>query len=232
MAIQLYFHLTANEFVFGRLYKGIHTKTRINSLMNSTTITVKNITLGQVFSSASWGDAEVIGFDGPRILISFLNTGHVKSIHRNSVYLGHFADTEEKYRLRDEALAVAMEKRVTRRMTPSVRGVGYLGMGPYKATSPFYRIWSDMLRRCYDVKWQERFPTYKGCTVCEKWLNFQTFCEDFTKIDGYDLWEREGADLDKDTKYYGNKHYSLETCRFVTHQENTQEAQARRWYNA
>lgn len=200
--------------------------------MTTTTISLKNLTIGQVIDSASWGQAEIIGFEGARLLICFHNTGHIRTIHRNALYEGHFSDTEEKARIRAEALAIAHEKRVTRRMTPSVLGVGYLGMGPYKATSPFYRVWADMMRRCYDYKWQKRFYTYSGCTVCEKWHNFQTFCEDFTSIDGYDLWEREGADLDKDTKVYGNKHYSLENCRFVSHKENTQLAQARRWHNA
>ena len=46
-------------------------------------------------------------------------------------------------------------------------GVGYLGEGKYKAkengkNTNAYRIYYDMLRRCYDPKLQERHSTYKG----------------------------------------------------------------------
>ena len=61
---------------------------------------------------------------------------------------------------------------------PRVYGVGYLGEGKYKTrengkTTDEYNIWRHMLQRCYDPKYQERYPTYKGCKVEDKWLNFQ-----------------------------------------------------------
>ena len=34
-----------------------------------------------------------------------------------------------------------------------------------------------MLMRCYDPKYQEKEPTYKGCRVEDYLLNFQHMCE-------------------------------------------------------
>ena len=35
---------------------------------------------------------------------------------------------------------------------------------------PYYRVWANMLRRCYSARWQEKYQTYAGCTVTEEWL--------------------------------------------------------------
>ena len=80
---------------------------------------------------------------------------------------------------------------------------------------PYYRVWMDMLQRCYSPKFQERRPTYKGCSVSEEWLRFSNFrawmeAQDF-----------EGKQLDKDLLFEGNKVYSKETCAFVTSEVNS-----------
>ena len=75
---------------------------------------------------------------------------------------------------------------------------------------PYYRVWVDMLQRCYSHKLQERNPTYRGCSVSEEWLTFSVF----------KMWmedqDFEGLQLDKDILFNGNKVYSEETCVFVT----------------
>ena len=40
---------------------------------------------------------------------------------------------------------------------------------------PCYRAWRDMLKRCYSTKFQERQPTYRGCTVLKEWHTFSNF---------------------------------------------------------
>ena len=75
---------------------------------------------------------------------------------------------------------------------------------------PYHRTWKDMLKRCYSTKFQERWPTYKGCSVSEEWLRFSNFKMWMEKQD----WE--GLQLDKDLLFEGNKVYSKETCTFVT----------------
>lgn len=80
---------------------------------------------------------------------------------------------------------------------------------------PYYQTWKSMLERCYSSKYQERQPTYIGCSVSEEWLTFSNFrrwmeCQDF-----------EGKQLDKDLLFEGNKVYSGETCVFVTSTVNS-----------
>ena len=79
----------------------------------------------------------------------------------------------------------------------------------------YYSRWSAMLRRCYDAKYQERKPTYAGCTVSNDWLTFTNFKNWMMGQD----WE--GNHLDKDLLFEGNKVYSPETCVFVSPMVNT-----------
>ena len=38
-----------------------------------------------------------------------------------------------------------------------------------------YKLWQDMLRRCFIEKYQTRYPTYKGCNVSDNFLNYSYF---------------------------------------------------------
>lgn len=80
---------------------------------------------------------------------------------------------------------------------------------------PFYQTWSDMLKRCYSEKYQEKKPTYRGCTVSDDWLTFSNFKNWMEKQDF------EGKHLDKDLLFEGNKAYSADTCVFVTRAVNS-----------
>ena len=79
---------------------------------------------------------------------------------------------------------------------------------------PYYRVWHNMLERCYSPKFQEKYTTYKGCSVSKEWLRFSNFKRWMEKQD----WE--GLQLDKDLLFEGNKVYSKETCVFVTRSVN------------
>ena len=100
----------------------------------------------------------------------------------------------------------------------SVYGIGYIGEGKYKMRengkkTRCYQTWYGMIERCYDEKLHEKQPTYKGCTVCNEWHNFQNFAkwyeENYYQIDG------ERMHLDKDILVKGNKIYSPDTCIYV-----------------
>lgn len=108
---------------------------------------------------------------------------------------------------------------------PRTFGIGYLGEGKYKTKNKkskktkYYITWESMLERCYNKSTQEKRPTYKGCTVCVEWLNFQNFAkwyeENYYEIPG------EIMCLDKDILHKGNKIYSPDTCVFVPNGINT-----------
>ena len=97
-----------------------------------------------------------------------------------------------------------------------------------------YEKWKSMFGRCYSEKYQEKHPTYIGCTVCERWLLLSNFTEDIPKIDGYDkeLFLNGKLELDKDIKSNGeNKEYSLENCLWVIHAENVRQSNKTKDYS-
>ena len=106
---------------------------------------------------------------------------------------------------------------------PRVYGKGYIGEGKYEVKENGklkmeYVIWSAMIKRCYDPKYQEKRPTYKGCKVEKFLLNFQNMGkwleENYYEVPG------EKMHLDKDILCKGNKVYSRNTCIFVPERIN------------
>jgi hypothetical protein len=79
---------------------------------------------------------------------------------------------------------------------------------------PIYKKWLSVLTRCYSESLKKRQPTYRDCTVCEEWLTFSKFK---SWVESQD-WQ--GKHLDKDILIQGNKHYSPETCLFVSSEVN------------
>lgn len=106
---------------------------------------------------------------------------------------------------------------IKNKLYPSIYNVGYEGVGIYssKKYPIIYTKWTDTLKRCYSISTQERQPTYKNCSVDERWHNFQNFAKWFEH--NY----KEGYELDKDILIKGNKVYSPETCCFVPHEINS-----------
>lgn len=97
---------------------------------------------------------------------------------------------------------------------PSVYGVGFIGIGDYKPTisgkhTKIYKTWNGMIQRCYSEKGRDKYPTYKGVTVCKEWHNFQNFAKWFEENN------TNKFALDKDILIKGNQVYSPETCCFV-----------------
>jgi len=105
----------------------------------------------------------------------------------------------------------------------TINGVGYLAEGIYESydngmVTKAYQVWCNMMTRCYNEKYQEKFPTYKGCTVCTEWHNYQVFAKWFYK--NYYEIDVEQMDLEKDVIHKNNKIYSPETCIFAPHSIN------------
>lgn len=87
-----------------------------------------------------------------------------------------------------------------------------VGVGDYSpvANSDAYETWYNILDRCYSPFMLAKHPTYKGCTVCEAWMNFQVFAKWYYANKKYDGWQ-----IDKDILCKGNRTYSPDTCGFI-----------------
>ncbi|EMZ2428572.1 hypothetical protein ABDC18_002881 [Escherichia coli] len=180
------------------------------------------VNVGEIYDSYNHGQFKVIEVVNSKdITIEFISTGHKRKTISTAIKSG----------------------KIKNPYFPSVYGVGYLGEGvPAQIDGKKlkeYVVWKDMIGRCYDEKIQARFPTYIGCTVCERWHNYQNFYNDAKSLEGYDEWIKSDPlnkyQLDKDVKYTKNKiHspnkiYSPETCMFITARENSVDANSRRW---
>lgn len=94
-------------------------------------------------------------------------------------------------------------------------GVGCLGVGKYMAKEngkivESYRVWHDIMRRCYSEKSKEKFSAYFGiCTVAEIWHDYQNFAKWFEE-NKYEVNER--LHIDKDILFSNNKVYHPDMC--------------------
>jgi len=83
-----------------------------------------------------------------------------------------------------------------------------------KIYCPYYSAWKGMLKRVYSKKYQAKHHTYIGTTVCKEWHTFSIFKKWMEAQD----WR--GNNLDKDVLFPRNKHYSAETCVFISYSLN------------
>lgn len=165
------------------------------------------IDISKIYSSLNYGDLFIVNYiNNKKVEVEFIDTGYKTTTRAEQIVNGQVKDY----------------------LYPSVCGIGFIGVGEYRAkikgklTRP-YQTWISMMKRCYNAKTQILHPTYKGCTVCDEWHNFQNFAIWHTKnyIEGYHL--------DKDILIKGNKIYSPSACSFVSRAVNNIQASAKRY---
>ena len=162
------------------------------------------IDISKVYTSNNYGDFKVVNYiNNITVDIEFLSTGYKVTTQACQITTGQVKD----------------------KLAPVVFGVGFIGDGKHCTSSGgvanyAYSVWHHMIARCYCEKRLKIRPTYKGCTVCDEWLDFQVFA------DWFELNYISGNALDKDTLVKGNKVYSPDTCLFITCKENTIAASA------
>lgn len=162
--------------------------------------------LNSVFTNSAGLEYKVVALDhktpkGNHWRVQFTNTGYCTVAITPDVKRGKIKD----------------------RLAPSVAGVGYYGAGEpiYRSTSRMYRVWHNMINRCYNPNSTE-WKHYGACgvTVCDRWHCFLDFAKDVVLLPGYDkeLFESNAIHLDKDFKQWKskNKQYGPHTCMFVS----------------
>lgn len=108
-------------------------------------------------------------------------------------------------------------------LKPTIYGIGYNDMlkgwtTKNQLNNRIYNIWRHMLLRTTE-SYQNKEPTYKGTTVSEEWLYLSNFVEDIKNLPNYNEWVKNNQTylLDKDVLGNGKKHYSKDTCCFLTY---------------
>ena len=102
-----------------------------------------------------------------------------------------------------------------------VYGKGVYTRGKFKAyvggkPTKEYSYWKNMVQRCYDKTHIRSRPKCADYSVCEEWLDFQTFAR---WVETQNLFDK--AQLDKDLLFPENKIYSKEVCVFIPHEINS-----------
>ncbi len=154
--------------------------------------------LGKIYDTKNYGEVLVTGYENSHnVTVKFLNTNYITKVFVGSLLNGSIKDWS----------------------LPSVYNIGYRDCGEDTEGShrKVSRLWSSILLRCYDKRWQINHQSYSDCTVSDNFKYFSKFKDWYYKQIGHD---QEGWHLDKDILVKGNKVYSEETCCFVPNEIN------------
>lgn len=127
--------------------------------------------------------------------------------------------------IREVRKSVVDERTVKDRYAKDVCGVACIGNAKKTENLKEYTLWKNMIERCYRPS-NNHYYLYgkKGVKVCDRWLCFEYFLDDLPSIDGYDYNKFYNGEiqLDKDKKQINctNKVYSIDTCTFISSEEN------------
>ncbi|UUV45974.1 hypothetical protein [Bacillus phage vB_BanS-Thrax1] len=113
---------------------------------------------------------------------------------------------------------------------PLKLGVTCVGDVNSKSYPKEFNKWRAMIERCYDEN-NNHYNTYgaKGIKVCERWLCFEYFLQDFKNLQGYDYDKLQNGELHLDKDIIGDrKIYSPENCILTSPYENVKEMNDRR----
>ena len=157
--------------------------------------------VGKICKSKSSGDFKILKYNNNRnVEVQFLKTGYEATVELVQVKRGNVKDP----------------------YSPSVYGVGILGT-KYPSTingnhTKEYKLWQNMLVRCYSDSSKKRRPTYKGCKVSDNFKSYEYFYEWCHKQIGF---SNQDWHLDKDLLVKGNKVYSENFCVFIPSEINS-----------
>ena len=162
---------------------------------------ITNDCVGKVFKSKLSGDFKILKYNDSRnVVIQFLKTGFETVTRLDCVRIGKVKDP----------------------YTHSVFGVGILGTNYHPTVNgrntKEYKLWNNMLQRCYSDTYKKKRPTYEGCKCSDNFLHYEYFYEWCHKQVGFN---NEGWHLDKDLLIKGNKVYSEDSCIFLPQEINS-----------
>lgn len=156
---------------------------------------------GKTFRSDNSGDFVVLEYiDQNSVIVKFQATGGVRQTTTESILKGNVLDYER----------------------PSVFGVGivpeqYRGQGTLSSMKS-YKVWTNMLKRCYSQNDRDTYHTYNNCMVSARFLRFDNFDAWCSQQIGFGS---KGFELDKDLLSGANKIYSEDTCCFLPKEINS-----------
>lgn len=159
---------------------------------------------GKVFKTKKCGSLIVTKYvSSKEVYVSFIETGYTTVTQMSRVLAGEVKD----------------------KFSPSVKGVGIVGHETIQCGGKQireYKLWQDMLERCYCAKLHKRLPSYSGCTASDNFKYFPYFKEWCNNQMGFNSLDGKGLpfQLDKDVLLKGNNVYSETMCVFLPQEVN------------
>ena len=153
---------------------------------------------GLVFNTNNSGVCVVVNYTNyDDVTVKFVETGYETKTRMDNLKLGKVKDY----------------------LHPSIYGKGVLGEGFKQSESQSYsfRLWKNMLKRCYSEVSFKKSPSYEQCLTSETFNDYQQFKTWCNSQLGFG---NTGWELDKDILVKGNKVYSEDTCCFVPKEIN------------
>ena len=160
---------------------------------------------GDVFKTKSYGDLIITKYvNSKAVCVKFVVTGYETTTKASNVIAGSVKD----------------------RLLPTVHGIGITGDSQVRVDGKHtkeYRLWNNMLKRCYSVGCQKVRPTYIDCSVSENFRYLQYFKEWCNNQIGFNSVDEKGKPfaLDKDILVKGNRVYNEDVCVFVPSEINS-----------
>ena len=159
---------------------------------------------GDVFKTKSYGDLIITKYiNSQAVCVKFVVTGYETTTKASNVIAGSVKD----------------------RLLPTVHGIGITGDSQVRVDGKHtkeYRLWNNMLKRCYSVGCQKVRPTYIDCSISENFRYLQYFKEWCNNQIGFNSVDEKGKPfaLDKDILVKGNRVYNEDVCVFVPQEVN------------
>lgn len=188
---------------------------------------------GATFTTKNDGECSVLGRseDNQRrgyYVVEFKDSGVIKEAYGSHIKSGAISD---------EVFPASEEERQILLMKPRYYNVGYIGNGKHSTIENVkthqrtraFILWHNMLARCYTINSEGKpfFKGYKGVKVCERWHNFQNFCDDLPALHGYARWKNNLGEYELDKDCSHRRIYSPDTVAFINTSENAKEARLR-----
>ena len=166
--------------------------------------------VGQIIHSNHCGDCIVLDeyMEKPRnhlVKVKFIDTGYIGIYHIYACQNGSMKDPYFR----------------------SVCSIGYLGHHYPNIDKLVYKIWNDMISRCYNPK-EFSYKSYGalGVRVCNRWHSYSNFADDIVNLPGYNDWIADPKNIQFDKDYFqqnvptSRKVYSPRTCCFLPRVDN------------
>ena len=157
-----------------------------------------------------------------------INTDRYGKVEVIKEYIDKHGERRGKFKIIDTGYEVdctfydIINGRIKDYLRKTYYDIGAIGFASPTENIAAYNSWKDILRKCSD----ESYPAYKkyganGYTVCERWLRFDLFLEDYNKLqESRPNINTVALVIDPELEDQGCKEFSYNNCKYIDTSSN------------